>query len=451
MKATTIDKASLCNVALLGFFALGLALSFLMVRSRTDVDLSAPVKLAGEGISVALPVGTGWKTLTEWTYERDNSFTLVSAYSMQGPPLAEVRWQYRLAEKPQSAEDLLRQYAARFSGQAGEIQQFDCALSFRWIHLFPRTSNEELLLAVAVPAEGRVLLLQLRSNIEPLYLRDLFERLAASVQIDTDPRREAGKKLAEELADQIYPDWLREITAQPAVFLIRGTGTPPVGYSRTIAASIEPEESLQTGLDYEEIQAESRDPGKTSGRFRTAEDGSEFVWITNRILRRRASQTSLGLQSDRTLEIRDSYGRQDTVWPSPSAVPEILLPALARAMTRPDQPDVIVDVIASAGWIVPAILSQETAGAASETMEQTQVVIRVNFLHDAENFEEYYYDSQRNWIGKYERMPGQAPRLWKKATREELLFYFGDLFDKPEKSAKQMNPSAEQWAYLTAK
>lgn len=449
MKTTTVDKASLCNVMLLGFFALGLALSFLMVRSRTAVDLSAPVKLAGEGISVVLPVGAGWKSLTEWTYERDNSFTLVSAYSIQGPPLAEVRWQYRLAEKPQSAEALLQQYAARFAGQAGEIQQFDCALSFRWIHLFPRTSNEELLLAVAVPADGRVLLLQLRSNIEPLYLRDLFERLAAGVQIDTDPRREAGKKLTDELADQIYPDWLREITAQPAVFLIRGAGPRPVGYSRTMAAQIESEESLRTGLDYEEIQAESRDPGKTSGRFRAAEDGSEFVWITHRIMRSRASQTSLHLQPDRALEIQDSYGRQDTVWPALSAVPEILLPALARAMTRPDQPEVIVDVIASAGWIVPAVLSQETAEAASETMEQTQVVIRVNFLHDAENFEEYYFDSQGDWIGKYERMPGQTPRLWKKATWEELLFYFGDLFDKPEKSAQQMNPPAEHWAYLT--
>jgi hypothetical protein len=449
MKKIVVDKASLCNVVLLGYFALGLGLSSLMVKSRTAIELSAPVELPGEGLSVSVPVGTGWKSLTEWTYERDNSYTLVSAYSIQGPPMAEVRWQYRLAEKSQPAEDLLREYAGHFAGQAGEIQRFESSLTFCWLHLFPRTSDEDLLLAVAVPAEGRALMLQLRSYAEPLYIRELFERLAAAVQIHADPRKEAGNKLTADLPDRIYGSWLRQLSGRPAAFLISPAGAKPIGYSRTAAAQTDPDQSMQTGLDYEEVLPEGREPGKTVSRLRAAEDFSEFVWTTDRLMRRRASQTVLHLRPGGALEIRDSYGRNDTVWPAPSAVPEILLPAVAWAMSQSDQTEAIVDVIASAGWIVPAVLSTRSTQAALEKIDKTEIVVRIDFLHDNNNFEEYYFDSQQNLIGKYEQMPGQAPRLWKPASREEILFHFGNFFDKPDKSAQKTSPPEKHLAFGT--
>jgi hypothetical protein len=435
MKTILVDKASLCNVVLLGLFALGLGLSSFLVKSRTAIELSKPIELPGQGLSVRVPAGTGWKSMTEWTYERDNSFTLVSSYSIQGPPIAEVRWQYRLAEKSQPAEDLLQDYVGRFAGQAGEIHRLESTLTFYWRHLFPRTSDEELLLAVAVPAEGRALLLQLRTYAEPLYIQELFERLAADVQIQPDPRQEAGDKLATQLPDRIYGQWLRRISDRPAAFLISPARAKPIGYARTAAAQPNPDPPLPTGLDYEEVLSEGREPGKTVSRLRTAEDFSEFVWTTDRLIRRRASQTILHFRPGGALEIRDSYGRNDTVWPAPSAIPEILLPVAAWAMSQSDPTEAVVDVIASAGWIVPAVLSTRSAQAALEKIEKTDVVVRVDFLHDANNFEEYYFDAQRNLIGKYEQIPGQAPRLWKPASREEILFHFGNLFDKPDKSA----------------
>jgi len=436
MKTNIVDKTSLCNVILLGLFAVGLGLSSLLVKSRTAIELSEPIPLPGEGLSVRVPTAAGWKSLTEWSYERDNSFTLVSRYSIQGPPIAEVRWQYRLAEKKLPAEDLLREYAGRFSGQAGEIQQMETSLKFYWMHLFPRTSNEDLLLAVAVPAEGRALLLQIRCFTEPLYIRDLFEHLAGGVRIQDDPRREVGNQLAAKLRQGEYGKWLHQISNLPRPFMIGTTGDKPVGYSKTTAFLKDSGQSLPTGLDYEEVLPTGREPGKTASRLRAAEDLSEFVWTTDRLMRRRASQTALHYQPAGFLEIQDSYGRNDSVWPASSALPEILLPAMAWTMAQSaHQTEAVIDVIASAGWIVPAVFSIRNAPQDAVKLDTIQVVVRVDFLHDEKSFEEYYFDSQLNPIGKYEQTPGQVPQLWKPAAQEEILFYFGNLFDKPDKSA----------------
>lgn len=434
MKFSGFDKASLCNVVLLGLFALGLGLSSLIVHFRTTIVLSEPVELPGEGLSVTVPIGTGWESLTEWTYERDNSFTLVSVFRVQGPPIAEVRWQVRLAERPLSAEELLQYYAGRFPGQAGEIQFFDSSVPFTWMHLFPRISNEELLLAVSVLEGSRVLLLQLRCYAEPLYnISKLFEYLAASVQVHADPRRTQGTKLVNDSTDRFYHNWREDLTDQPMAFLIRSANGSLIGYRKISAVPLNSSDSLQTGLYYEEVFGGNSGSSKMTSQFQAAEDLSEFVWTSTQIIRRKANRTILQRQNDGALKIQDPYGRQDTYWPAPGAAPEILMPVLTRVLLDTSESEVIIDVISSNGSIVPTVLSKMNLPAVSEKAESIQYAVKVDFLHEADNYEEYYFDQEMNLIGKYENFPAQTPRLWDRVTEKDLLIHFGT----QEKSVKQ--------------
>lgn len=437
MKSATIDRAALCNVVLLGLFALGLGLSLLVVQFRTAIVLSEPVVLPGGGLSVSVPVGSGWQSLPDWTYEQDNSFTLVSVFQMNRRPLAEVRWQVQLAEEADSAERLLRRYVERFGGQAGEIRVFEGAVRFAWLYVFPPMGNEELLLAVGVLDQNRVLRLHLRCYAQPLYVEELFEALAASVRVTSSGRREKGTELVHALAEGGYSAWRQALAGPPASYLIRTANGTPIGYARTHAVEADPIDSLESGLDFRMVL---RSPGQAEQivrRFRAAEDLSEFVWVSTRSQRRGADQTVLRRLGDGTLQIQDVYGRREICHPGPSALPEILLPALVGRVAESGPGDILIDVIAAGGSIVPTAVTKIDPQAASGQMDSARYVVRVDFLHHEDNFEEYYFDSEMRQIGKYEHFPSQASRLWRRATEKELLLHFGNLFDGPAKSVQR--------------
>ncbi len=434
MKLSGTDRAALCNVVLLGFFALGLGLSLLVVNFRTAIVLSQPVELNGEGITVSLPAGTGWQSLPNWTYEQDNSFTLVSVFKIQDRSIAEVRWQLQLAQRPLPAEELLAHYAARFSGQAGEMQRFESSVSFVWMYLFPRAAQEELLLALCPLDSNRVLLLQIRCYAEPLYIRELFEFLAASVAVNPDPRRAEGIRMVQELAQKIQTDGTIN-PAAPLSYLIRAADGTPLGYSRITPADSGPDETLPAAFDVTTVLRERNGAGRTVQEFRAAPDLSEFIWNTTRLARRKADQASLHRQPDGTLKIQDSYGRRESYWPAPAAVPEILLPAMARQLMEDSAPEILIDLIASNGSIVPTALRVINPQEAAVKVDDTRYAVKVDFLHHEDNYEEYYFDAELNPLGKYESFPAQAPRLWIRTTEKELLFHFGNLFDAPPKSA----------------
>lgn len=429
MKPKTIERRSLAAAFLLLLFACGLGLAMLLVKVRSAVHLSAPIPLAGEGLSVVLPFGPGWKTLTEWTYEQDNSFALIAIFSPERAPLAEVRWQYRLAEKPLSAEELLKHYAVRFSGTVSTIEKFEGQLSFYWLFLFPHADEERMLLAAAVPRQGRALLFQIKGYSDPLYLSELFERLAARVEFHPDPRREVSGRLFGDISERLYPQWLQKLQRQPDTFLLYSTAGTPLGYSRTTIPNSAGK--LETAIEQEQIFRQMELP-RTQSRFEASAALTEFVWTTIRQIRQRPVQTLLQRLPDGSVQVEDSYQRRDICWPLKETVPEILMPLLTRAMLDCPQSEAVIDIIAPAGQVVPTLISKKTAEQAAESIDQTQHVVKVNFLHHPDNYEEYYFDDQQVLLGRLEMLPGQSRRLWKAADQTNLNPFLNPSFSKPE-------------------
>jgi hypothetical protein len=429
MKPKTFEKTSLAAAFLLLLFACGLGLAMLLVKVRSAIHLSAPIPLPGEGLSVVLPFGSGWKTLTEWSYEQDNSFALIAIFSPERAPLAEVRWQYRLAEKPLSAEELLKQHAVRFSGTVSSIEKFEGQISFYWLFLFPHADEEQMLLAAAVPRQGRALLLQIKGYSDPLYLFELFERLAARAVFHPDPRREVSGQLFGDIAEHLYPQWLQKLQGQPDIFLLHSTAGTPLGYSRTAisnSAAI-----LDTAIEQEQIYRQIELP-RIKSRFEASAALTEFVWTTIRQVRRRPTQTLLKRLPDGSVQVEDSYQRKDVFWPVKDTLPEILIPLLARAMLDCPQSEAVMDIIAPAGQVVPTLISKKTAEQAAESIDRTQYVVKVDFLHHPDNYEEYYFDDQRVLLGRLEMLPGQSRRLWKAADKVDLNRFLNPPFSKPD-------------------
>lgn len=410
----------------------------LLVKLRSAVALSDPIALPGEGLSVVLPVGPGWKTLNEWTYEQDNRFALIAVYSLQGALPIEVRWQYCLAEMPASPESLLQQIAARFTGAVTPIKKFEGPLPFYQIHMFSRTDGEQMLLAAAVPQEGRALLLQLKSYSDSSYLPELFEQLAAHVQFHPDPRRQAGSRLFEELSQQFYPRWLEALSRQSELFVLTSPAGRMLGYSKTAVSSSSGR--LQAAIEQEQIFRQTDSP-RVLSRFESTNDLTEFTWTTVRQVRRRPIQTQLRRQSDGSLQIEDTFQRQEIIWPVKNAVPEFLLPLAARAMLEFEETQAALDIIASSGQVVPVLISRSDAQGSSEIPEQTKFAVKIDFLHHSENYEEYYFDAEQNLLAWFEALPGQPSRLWKTASEADIRRLQNPGRQQPDSIVQLLNSS----------
>ncbi|MEJ5259156.1 MAG: hypothetical protein WHS88_03095 [Anaerohalosphaeraceae bacterium] len=437
MKPNNPDKTSLASAFLLLLFAAGLGLAILLVKARSAFQFSVPILLPGEGLSVVLPTGPGWKALSEWAYEQDNSFALVATYSMQGSPPAEVRWQYKLADRPISPQALLEQIARQFNGPVSIIQTTSGPLSFSHILLFSRVQGEQILLGAAVPQEGRLLLLQLKSYAEHSYLTDLFEQLAARVQFHPDPRRQVGQRLFEDLTSRLYPQWLETLARRAEIFLLSPVSGRPIGYSKT--SVVKSETNLAAAFEQEQMFRQNDSPQSLS-RFESAQNLSEFVWITARRSRRGPLQTQLRRLSDGSVQIEDSYRRSTVCWPAPDAVPEILLPLTARAMLDAEKSEAVLDIIAAAGQVVPVLVSRSEPQKTASLPDQTKYAVRIQFLHHPDNYEEYYFDAEQTLLARLEALPGQPARLWRRGGETDIRRLLPS-FTKPDQIVLKLTPS----------
>jgi hypothetical protein len=118
-------------------------------------------------------------------------------------------------------------------------------------------------------------------------------------------------------------------------------------------------------------------------------------------------------------------------------VPEILLPFYVWHFAQSSYERALSDLISAAGLIVPTELTRLDAASSRIKSESVKYVIKADFLHDPQNFEEYYFDAEGNLLGKYENYADLQNRLWEKSTMKQIIFYFGDLFQSPEKVAQQ--------------
>ncbi len=64
---------------LLGLFAAGLAIAQYLVVVRSRIELSPPLALPEEGLSIRLPVGAGWQSQPKWLYNQREERSIIRA------------------------------------------------------------------------------------------------------------------------------------------------------------------------------------------------------------------------------------------------------------------------------------------------------------------------------------------------------------------------------------
>lgn len=111
-------------------------------------------------------------------------------------------------------------------------------------------------------------------------------------------------------------------------------------------------------------------------------------------------------------------------------LPEPLLTQAALDFLKTEYHSVVIDVFSGAGQLVPVRLQNIDPHQAKATSEKTAFVVRINYLHRGDSYEDLLFDKSLNLLGKYEQLSRRRIRIWDAVAPNELEEIFQIDFDE---------------------
>ena len=150
---------------MLGVFAFGLLLSFLLVSNRKDIPLSPPVIAPFDGLKISMPSGRGWKTHEKWIYSNsEGAYVLLSVLKESYMDTATVGWKYYMSPREMNLNEIINQkitdggFTNVRNGKT-EIGELDFS-----VHIFTSPAGvEDYYFAICKLPIGRLLTLEIRT------------------------------------------------------------------------------------------------------------------------------------------------------------------------------------------------------------------------------------------------------------------------------------------------
>lgn len=429
-----IEKAkrySLTEVVLLVIFIIGLIIANLIVQNRSRIILSEPIVLTGSGLSVSLPVNPGWERTDVWRYEMDNSMTLIGRFRSREADI-EVRWRYNLHTPEGLSDKLLQRRAAETNSSLQKIEHINEPLEMAFTALAGASSlNTSIYMGAAILDFGRSLELQVVSRtMDDYYAEHIFRSLAAGIQYKKPAALNEGKKILE---SYLLGPVRKSNSPQPEAFLIRDDLGRNLGYFRQ-------REDSQTLRQMRIWQYEYRGVRFDSSLWLNPSEKS-YLWKTDLKYPGMTESKTYDIRADGVgkLQVECNIEKPKILTASFFILPEPLLPEYAAMLLDSNFTDVVVDVLAPTGQIVPVHVEKIPKEQASARSENAAFVVRLVFLHHPKSFEELFFDAEGILIGKFEQQPRQRGRIWIAATLQQIESIFGEDFQMPKDPIAQVN------------
>jgi hypothetical protein len=403
-----MKKRSVGEKVLLGFLVLGLFLSYLMVRQRRQIELSEPVKLDFANFSVAMPTGESWEASEEWQYKTDSSFILWSVFSITGQRDIFVMCRYFMANKEVSGAEHLEADIGREGVQVLEQGRFEGQLEVHWAQIKIAELDNIVFLGYGVLPDGRLLEIETISFMEADPAEGAFKAVVESIEVFEDTGRARTERFIEHLRRIGATELVAaEVGASKRRIYVTAEGEEVEGFM------VDEIEFLERGEEQrvknQRLHYTSND--KVSGNciLECNESIDDFYWDSRhgRKGTTKVSHVRTTLDKNGRMKV-DSVSRdmKNVIWPSRRLIPEALLEPAAKAFLDFEAESVIIDVVFSRGIIVPVRISKrDFTELKIKGSEAGRVAygVRIDFLHQAERYQQIYFDAEKNITGKYEK------------------------------------------------
>ena len=437
MNIETVKRYSLIEVVFLAILMVGLLLASLIVKKSAKILLSDPISLFGSGVSVSVPVDSGWEHTRAWRYEEsENSMTLVGQFRDPSRGWIGFHWRFILSTPEGAVQDLLKQQAADAGMMIRNFETLgeEYPITFaRMLSDSSRGEPESVYLGLIRLDYNRSLELFVKSfRVSHYYEENIFKTLVSSIGYERPQKLVEGHILIDEFLKQRS----QPSSAEPSkdeVFLIKDAQTGVnMGYYTAIR-------SLHTGNEktLQRYQIQQREPKnlklESSLWFNAPEE--DYRWQTN--VNYPGMRTPQVFETDRdksgSFFVKSNVKATKTFPANQFFLPEPLLPELARTLLKSESDGVIVDILGFTGQLVPVYL--EKVPAKTTRFSDADAVVRVVYLSIQGAYEELFFDKSQHLLGKYEQIAHQRGRIWEAVSIEELQQIFQVDLQASEKTA----------------
>jgi hypothetical protein len=416
MKSVIFNRQSILEVALLAVFAMGLFVSKIIVDYKNRIILGPGIKLASSGLTVHLPAQIGWRGLTQWQYERDNSFVLPATLMGRSIPAVEVLWKYILTSGSQNSRQVLEELASEVGSTFKNTLHTGGNCPMEYIIISASMNEEEYLGAIMLDF-GRVLILQVKGQTgNPILIQDVFLALAGSLNYNKPDEMTKGVEFLEK-ARTFGTELFSSIPSKQ--YLIRDVSGNTRG-SETIRTQMDSRQrlhiarstSLATGV-----------VGQREHRFESTDPLETFTWqCQNNVNSRSLGTFCLEFSENGLLAIEDAAGQRRSVRPGPTLAGELLLDWLVRYFLETEQQNIALDILYFDGQIIPAQIFLLSPSQAMGKTEELAFAVRVESLSGS--VWEFYFDADKKLLGKISLEIPRKILLWDSVEAGEIERYF---------------------------
>jgi hypothetical protein len=383
------------TIAMPALLVISLLAAKLVMHSKTDIRLSAPIELSRSGLSLSMPSGNGWKCEEKWTYE-DNVFSTSSVLVAGGAAnRSYAQCRYLLATRAGTPQERLdEEYAEAKVIETGQITADQLTVNWASVNT---DAGVEIILGVCELAGGRQLEIEVLQTAEEQGLaQQVFEKIVKSIRFSDNGLLQAGARLINGL------DIARDNDSSVSFFTIADPHNNIIGFTMDAMALVRTDANTTiNAADYYYLRGTVSD--EQISYFRGDANLRQFTWrvetnsrIGSKGIEMTADSGVLTVRRLRAgLSVNRRTGRETSEYElGETAVPDIILdPVLTKVMDSNGQA-VIIDVIRSEGIITPAYI-EKMPPAKGQTDSNS---VRMEWL-DGRNFRhQAYYDNSKKLV-----------------------------------------------------
>jgi hypothetical protein len=429
-----IKKYSPAELVLLGLFILGLFLSYLIVSVRSRIELSEPFKLDFSNFSVSVPTGEGWQGSQGWQYQTDNYFSLASVFNVAGRVNAVVQCRYFLAAESLSPEQHLEAGIRKAGAKVLERGQLRGELEVYWAKVETAELGNIVFFGYGVLPGQRLLEVEAIAFVDPKLAEAAFMAVVESIEVFEDTRQETAERFIEHLRTIGAPELVAaEVGASSRRVYVTAKGEEVEGFMVDLIRQLDRGHGGEV-TRIQRLHYTSNDMVSGNCIIEFNDRFDEFIWDSRHSRKGVQSishvHTTLYKQGNMVAKSPGS-GKQKTSWPSRRLLPEALLEPAAKAFLDFSDDEVVFDVIFSRGIVVPARISKMELTEVKGKRGEAAYGVQIDFLHQAERYQQLYFDADKKILGKLERR--QIFVMWDRVDIETLEERFPDWRKEVEK------------------
>jgi hypothetical protein len=430
------NKYSPAEVALLGVFALGLLLSFLLVANRKKIPMSSPVIADFDGLEVSVPLGRGWQSYGRWIFSNSkNAHVLQSVLKKSSSVVAQASWIYQVSPEKKSREEIVNQKSsgghfskARFGKIKSGGLDFKTIIFTSLIPNFDAGVEDYYYASCDLPFE-RQLRLEVRTAGDADLAERTFKAAIKGLKFSEDPRLLAGEDFVKKLKATGANAMLKRETAGTfeRVYFVendnRKTVRKNVGSTEYAGFTLElfsPVKDLQgrPGVNTSGLYFIGGSDGWTGrSHFDCNRSFDYFHWQTEQF----STDNKVGNRVILECKHGALQYRGQTFPVSSLSLPEIFFDSAAAVFYDSGDTNLLVDLILPDAQIIPTEISRVDLPKKLSTSE-VDTAIRFTLYNADESYYEILFDKGGNIVGKTEKT-NRSFKL-KKTSIKEVTDYF---------------------------